>query len=127
MPLAFILLHLVALLALTATVWLTGRLPMRRLEVGGGWEGAGVAIALGLAVFGHLGLFLGLAGGLSRGPVLLAVAAVWVAAILTVWRHRWEIAWDTPVPRCPMGCPTAERSYLFDLLRLPASGSGAVG
>jgi Dolichyl-phosphate-mannose-protein mannosyltransferase len=89
---AFILAHLLVLLALTATLWAAGRLAAGRLASGTGagtaWEGAAVAVALGLGVFGHLGLFLGLAGALARGPVLAAMAVVLACVALLGWRRR---------------------------------------
>lgn len=82
----FFLLHAFALLALAATVYVAGRLAVRRLAAGSAWEAAAVAVALGFTLFGHLGLFLGLAGQLNRWPLLAAVAAVHLAG-LGVWRE----------------------------------------
>ena len=93
---AFLTSHLLALLFLTATVYVTGRLITRWLpgdgddgEDGDAWErfaAFGVAIAVGLGIWGSLGLALGLAGVLSRGPLLAALAGIHVAG-LGVWRE----------------------------------------
>lgn len=87
---AFFAFHLLVLLALTATVYVTGRLVTRRLSEGGdAWERFGIAVALGLALFGQLGLCLGLLGMLTRGPLLAGIAAVHLAG-LSVWREIWS-------------------------------------
>jgi hypothetical protein len=87
---AFFSLHLLALLSLTATVYVTGRLIIRRLSGDEGeddsWERFAVAVAMGLALWGSLGLLLGFAGLLARGPLLAAMAGVHLAG-LGVWRE----------------------------------------
>jgi len=90
---AFLTFHLLALFFLTVTAFVTGRLITRRLpadgDAGGGgdaWGGFGVAVAVGLGIWGSLGLLLGFAGLLSRGPLLVALAVVHIAG-LGVWRE----------------------------------------
>jgi len=92
---AFLSFHLLALLFLTVTVHVTGRLITRWLpgEEEGGEEDAwggfgvfGVAVAVGLGIWGSLGLLLGFAGLLSRGPLLAVLVGVHVAG-LGVWRE----------------------------------------
>ncbi len=93
---AFLFYHLLALLVLTATVYVTGRMITRWLP-GEGDEGGeadacerfggfGLAVALGLGVWGSLGLALGLAGVLSRGPLLAALAGIHFLGF-DVWRE----------------------------------------
>lgn len=86
---AFFALHLLAFLILTATVYVAGRLFTRSLDRAGGdngWDRFGVAVALGLALAGSLGLVLGLAGVLRTGPLIAVLAAVHVAG-RDVWRE----------------------------------------
>lgn len=84
---AFFAFHLLALLSLTATVSVAGRLVTRSLDdPGDAWERFGVSAALGLALFGQLGFCLGLVGMLTRGPLLAVVAGVHLAG-LGVWRE----------------------------------------
>jgi len=89
---AFLFYHLLALLVLTATVYVTGRLITRWLpgedarEGFGGFGDFGVAVALGLGIWGSLGLALGLAGVLSRGPLLAAIAGIHFLGF-DVWRE----------------------------------------
>ena len=84
---AFFAFHLLALLILTATVYVAGRLVSRCLEDGGdAWERFGVAVTLGLVLLGQIGLCLGLLGMLARGPLLAVVAAVHLAGF-GVWRE----------------------------------------
>jgi len=89
----FLTCHLLALLFLTVTIYVTGRLITRRLPGHGedrdAWERFsvfGAAVALGLGVWGSLGLILGFAGLLSRGPLLAALVAIHIAG-LGVWRE----------------------------------------
>jgi hypothetical protein len=89
---SFSLLHLLALFTLAATVWVAGRLITRRLDVpdqDDAWERFGVAVALGLAIFGQLGFFLGLLHRLTQGVMIAVVLAVHLAG-LSVWK---EIGW----------------------------------
>jgi hypothetical protein len=87
---SFFSLHLLALLSLTATVYVTGRLITRRLPGDeaddDGWERFAVAATLGLALWGSLGLLLGFAGLLARGPLLIALTGVHLGG-LGVWRE----------------------------------------
>jgi 4-amino-4-deoxy-L-arabinose transferase-like glycosyltransferase len=88
---SFSLFHFLALLLLTATVFVAGRLFTRHLDEDGDevWERFGVAVALGLALFGQIGLLLGLLGILTRGVVIAVVVAVHLAG-LRCWREwRW--------------------------------------
>ena len=70
--------HLLVFFLLASTAWVAGRPALRRLEPGEGWERLAVPAALGLALLAHLFLALGFCGLLSRGPVLLVLAAVHV-------------------------------------------------
>jgi hypothetical protein len=78
----FYLLHLLALLALIATVYVTGRLLTRSLED----VGFGIATAVGLAFWGQLGFLLGLAGILTQGVLIAVVLGVHLAG-RSVWRE----------------------------------------
>jgi Dolichyl-phosphate-mannose-protein mannosyltransferase len=85
----FFLVHLLALLVLATTVYVTGRLLTRHLPGDlddQGEERFAVAVTLGLAVWGSLGLLLGLAGLLARGSLLAAAAGIHLAG-LGVWRE----------------------------------------
>jgi hypothetical protein len=84
---AFFAFHLLALLSLTATVYVAGRLVTRSLDdAGGAWERFGIAVTLGLALCGQLGLCLGLLGMLTRGVLIAVIAGVHLAG-LGVWRE----------------------------------------
>jgi hypothetical protein len=90
---AFFTFHLLALFFLTVTAYVTGRLITRRLPGEGGdrdaWERFGifgVAVAVGLGIWGSLGLLLGFAGLLSRGSLLVGLVAVHIAGF-GVWRE----------------------------------------
>lgn len=82
--LAFVAFHLLALLLLTATAWVAGRLVLRRWVGTDGLERFAVTSALGLVLLAHLAFALGAAGLLSRGPLI----AVLVSLGALGW---WEI------------------------------------
>src|SRR6476659_5251800 len=77
--------QLAALAALAATAYVLGRLLTRRLMLAPGIERAAVSATVGLAALGHLGLFLGLAGRLTRPALLAALAAVHLLGVIS-WR-----------------------------------------
>lgn len=68
--------QLLALLLLAATAWVAGRIATRRLDLGTGWEGFAIPVALGMVVLAQVLLLLGFVGLLSRGSVLGVVVAV---------------------------------------------------
>jgi len=82
---AFLGSQLAALAALAATAYVLGWLLTRRLPLAPGIERAAVAATVGLAALGHLGLFLGLAGRLTRPALLAALAAVHLLGVIS-WR-----------------------------------------
>jgi 4-amino-4-deoxy-L-arabinose transferase-like glycosyltransferase len=91
---AFFAVHLLALLSLTATVYVAGRLVTRSLDAVGdsSWERFGIAVPLGLALFGQLGFCLGLFGMLTHGVLIAIVAGVHLAG-WRVWREIARGAW----------------------------------
>jgi hypothetical protein len=82
---AFLLAHLLILLALASTAWVAGRLALRRMPLVRG-ERLALPLVAGLAVLGPLALLLGFLGLLSRGPLLLLLAAVHLAG-LEAWKE----------------------------------------
>lgn len=81
----FLVTHLLILLALAATAWVAGRVASRRMPLARG-ERLALPMVTGLAVLGFLGLLLGFLGLLSRGPLLLLLAAVHLAG-LGAWKE----------------------------------------
>ena len=75
-PLVFWGSQLLALLVLAATAWVAGRIVTRRLDLGTGWEGFAIPVALGMVVLAHVLLLLGSLGLLSRGAVVGVIVAV---------------------------------------------------
>lgn len=82
---AFVGDHLLLLLALAATAWVTGRLALSRFPLDDGAERLAIPLALGLAVLGLLLLGLGLLGLLAPGPLLGLLAVIHLAG-LGAWR-----------------------------------------
>jgi hypothetical protein len=82
---AFLLTHLLILLALASTAWLAGRLALRRMPLARE-ERLALPMVVGLAVLGPLALLLGFLGLLSRGPLLLLLVAVHLAG-LGAWKE----------------------------------------
>lgn len=82
---AFLVTHLLILLALAATAWVVGRVALRRMPPARG-ERLALPMVVGLAVLGPLLLLLGFLGLLSRGPLLLLLAVVHLAG-LGAWRE----------------------------------------
>jgi hypothetical protein len=82
---AFLVTHLLILLALAATAWVAGRLALRRMPPARG-ERLALPVVVGLALLGLLTLFLGFLGLLSRGPLLLLLAAIHLAG-LGAWKE----------------------------------------
>jgi hypothetical protein len=74
------------LLALAATSHVLGRMVLGRLPFADRIERVAVSSTLGLALFAHLLLLLGLAGFLRPLPVLLLAAAIHAAGV-PVWRE----------------------------------------
>lgn len=87
--------HLLVFLILAATTWVAGRTALRRLDLGEGWERLAIPGALGLTILAHVFLALGFCGLLSRGPVLVVLAAVHILGygawreVAGVLRRRW--------------------------------------
>jgi hypothetical protein len=79
--------HLLALVLLTATAYMAGRLVLRRWIETDGLERFAVSSALGLVLLAHLAFALGALGLLSRGPLI----AVLVGLGALGW---WEIELD---------------------------------
>lgn len=113
--------HLLVLLVLAATAWVAGRTALRRLDSGEGWERLAVPAALGLTILAHLFLALGFCGLLSRGPVLLVVAAVHALGyrawreVIGALRRKWGLAALTPLFAFALYPPTAFDETLYHL------------
>jgi hypothetical protein len=83
---AFLGNHLLVLLALGATAWVTGRLALSRFPLDDGAERLAIPLVLGLAVLGVLVFALGLLGLLARGPLLALLIGVHLVG-LEAWRE----------------------------------------
>ena len=81
--------HLLAFAILAATAWVAGRTALRGWDSGQGWEHFAVPSALGLTILAHLFLALGFCGLLTRGAVLLVLAAVHGLGY-RAWREAWS-------------------------------------
>jgi hypothetical protein len=82
---AFLVTHLLILLALAASAWVAGRVALRRMPLTRG-ERLALPVVAGLALLGPLLLLLGFLELLSRGPLLLLLAAVHLAG-LGAWKE----------------------------------------
>jgi hypothetical protein len=100
------------LLALAATSYVLGRTVLGRLPFADRIERVAVSSALGLALFAHLLLLLGLVGFLRPLPVLLLAAAIHAAGV-PVWRElsrdlrqgRAGPAWGLAIGLAPLLLP----------------------